>query len=98
MIFKHRENHEVQVKQYEYFKERMKKILKIPQAQVSKNDNIRSIQELRHFRKFFSSSWFQYKSWRAFWGLILVGFWKSLQLHRVDLMLRSWSARVHGVL
>ena len=31
----------------------MKKILKIPQAQVSKNDNIRSIQELRHFRKFF---------------------------------------------
>ena len=30
----------------------MKKILKIPQAQVSKNDNIRSIQELRHFRKF----------------------------------------------
>ena len=54
MIFKHCENHEVQVKQYEYFKERVKKILKIPQAQVSKNDNIRSIQELRHFRKFFS--------------------------------------------
>ena len=62
-----------------------KKILKIPQTQVSKktttlDPRIASLS----FQLFCNSSWFQYKSSHAFWGLILVSFWKSLECYVRD--------------